>query len=338
MPGGACVQVALAKATDWDTPALFATAKLWPILSEDISNQIELLENQELGGCVEMGASDSGVQSVTGTVTRYLHYEGDELALAVGLGATAFTSPGPPTVLDITRQGDLTGLGITLWFDLGVSIWKVDVAKVENIAISGSQSDGYVQVVYTIMGDAMPFNEAEDFSTLTEPALEVNNFVLFRHLQYGINAVSAGSIDPVTTDKQLIEAFDISIANGLEFDFRNQVISEEPDRTAFGTVTGSITIGKYEDNDRVSEYQNQTKVKQLWQFLGATGGANGDYIMRIQSPAGVLTAPSTPVVPGPGRVPMDYTWQGERAVSVPSGMLAVDTAIQIDGVSADPLA
>ena len=151
MPGGACVQMAITKATDWDTPGLFANAKLWPILSEDLSNQIELLENQELGGCVEMGAADSGVQIVRGTVTRYLHYEGDELAIVVGMGKTAFVTPGPPTVLTITRVGDLTGLGVTLWLDLGVSIWKVDVAKVNVLNISGDATGGRMEITYEVI-------------------------------------------------------------------------------------------------------------------------------------------------------------------------------------------
>ncbi|MHC5034286.1 MAG: phage tail tube protein [Planctomycetota bacterium] len=331
MPGGACVQFAIAKATDWNTPAVFANANLWPIVSEDLSEQIELIENNELGGCVEPGPSASGTHLVTGTVTRYLHYAGDELALAVGMGGTSFVG-GTPNVLTINRVGDLNGLGVTLWIDKGVSTWRVDVAKVDVINISGGVGTGRMMVTYTIIGYAYPYNETVDWGTISQPAAEVNNHVLFRHLQYGINGQGDAAIS-FPADAVLLESMDLNITNALSADFRNQEYSEEPDRDGWGMVTGSITLGKYTSNTQVADYYNSAKVKQTWLFTGS-----GDYAFQVNSPGAVLTAPSTPVVGGPGRVGHDYTWQGERATAIPGGMSANDTEMVLNGIAADPLA
>jgi len=330
MPGGACTQMAIVRATDWATPGLFTNADLWPILSEDISNEIEQLQNDELGGCVEPGPADSGNQIVRGSITRYLHYEGDELALAVGLGSTSFV-PGSPNVLTLTRQGDLTGLGITLFIDKGISVWKVDVAKVDQVSIAGTASDGRVMVTYTIIGSAMPYSGSDDFSTLTEPAAAQYNYVLFRHLQYMINGETDAALDP-GSDLQKLNGFNLDMTNALAEDFRAAVTSEEPDRDGWGLVTGGVTIGKYTSNDRVAQFAAQTRVKQQWLFTGS-----GSYQMEINSPSAVLTE-ATPQIPGPGRIPHDYSWNGQRAVAVPSGMDAVDTHMVLDGVAADPLA
>lgn len=330
MTSGACTQVAIVRATDWATPGVFASAVLYPIISEDLTLDIEQLANDELGGCVEPGHFDDGTRLVNGSITRYLHYEGDELMLALALGATSFAA-GSPNVLDILRSPSLVGQAITLFLDKGVGIWQVSVAKITSVQVESSNANGRAMVTYGIMGKAYSFGGADDFSTLSEPAAAVENYVLHRHLQYGINLETDGAIS-FPTSQQKLASTTVTIDNGLTEDFRSEADTEEPTRDGFGLVTGAVEVGKYEDDNRVANYQSADDVKQLWEWTG-----EGDYVFRLKSPSARMSQ-ANPAIAGPGRVPLNYDFAGNRSTVVPPGMEATDTHMVLEGVTADPLA
>lgn len=324
---------AIQKATTWGTLVDATTGDLFPVDSESLTSDTERLPNNELNDTVLMSPGASGKETVGGAITRKLHYQGDHVPLAIGLGTA-----GNPAQVGTTSfythtlipAGTLEGLFLSLFSDRENSTVEIDSAKVDSFTIRGDESSGRVMIVYNMVGRDYDNSGNLTWASATEASEAALNYVNFAHGTFQYAASQGSAVDTAIYPS----AFEVTFANSLErfWSAENYPNIDEPVRNGFGLVSGSMTFPHDEANPWNASKLSQTPITMSWDF------ASGDYSFNIDLPYVVVTGPTSPTTSGPGRQGLTMGFTTEKAASSPTGMgSTLPHIVNVNADSANPL-
>lgn len=326
--------LSLAKGATWGTlPSDPTTDGLYPFLALDIQKKVESIPNEAKNDTAMRQQSDAGVTRVDGSFSRYAHYQGSELPLALTLGTA-----GAPTQVGTTSyythrllvNKSLQGIFGAAFVDLETNIEEFDSLKFNAVTISGDRGSGRVTTSYEVMGRDLDTAGNITWASITENANALNNHVLWNHLLFYENDNSGGDVTSETAIN--LQSFSIRFANNCSEHFTNAGLRLEPVRSNFLDVTGSFTLDTYENTNLVADITARTLKKIAWVFT------SGSYAFKIFVPACRFEG-NLPSVSGPGRIPQTINFVAEKVASNPTGMSSTMPYLDvISQDSADPLA
>lgn len=318
-----------AKASSWATVASDPTTDAWHgVNTVGVKPTRELAENDEIGYTALRRAAAAGIEAAGGPIERNLHYEGDDLLLALAMGtAGTATQVGTTTAYTntYTMNRSLEGLFASFWFDVGgVETWELDTAKVVSVTISASADDPFVTVTYELIGhDFSDLADAITWASVTESSNERENYALFGHLTALLNDSSGGALT-AGVDDIYISGFEVTIERNVE-EFRTTrrwPNVDEPIINDFAAVSGSLTLETFDtDNDQhVQDVLSKTVKKMALQFSNGDAGGGNPYELFFNVPAMKWDGEVPDPIPGPGRHTWELAWVAEDISSAPTGM------------------
>ncbi len=327
------LRCAIAKAATWGTIVADPTTDaMFPLESYSVKKSVDLIANPEKNDTPMRSTAAAGVSRVDGSLGRVLHYQGDEVALALAMGTA-----GAPVQVGTTAyythsllaKSSLQGLFASLFTDLETNTEEVDSAKFNGWTISGAQADR-VKIAYPIMGREMDIAGNMAFGSATENANAKDNHVLFSQLLFYINDNTAGDVTAGTAVD--LSGFSVQQNNNLVEHFTTAGLRKELVRGGPHEVTGSFAIDTYEDTTRVADIVNFTLKKAAFVFT------SGSYAFKLFIPGLRLTG-DLPEVSDFGRIPQALNFVSEKVSSNPTGMTSTMPYIQVvSQLSTDPLA
>jgi len=334
---GRQLRCGIAKGTTWGT--IVDPTVLYPLTGETVVASRSRMTNNELGAQGPQ-QGEPGPESVTGSLTRYLHYQGDLLPLALGMGTA-----GTPTQVGASGDWDhtiaigaLDGIFGSLALDKDQSQYEVDSFKVDQITIEG-QSDGYMTVSYDIIGRDMDIAGDAAFGSMSENANSTLNFVPFGE---GTFRIAAQGSDP--SQAYNINQFSLTIARGLAVKNPSQANWPNIDEPGHGfrEITFSVTFGTYqtgsaEAHGELSNILDHTLRTGAFEFDGPTGDSNAQQFY-INLPM-FFWEGDLPSLDGPDVTEVTLNGRCEVAASNPTGMDDTDVHFNVrNQESSDPLA
>lgn len=310
---GESLRCAVAAQADWDGAApSFGANNLFPLSGESVEHMTELLNNPELGGHSLAGQRETGTQHVQGDLRRVLHYEGDEFMMARAFGTDTFASGGTAVnthTLTMKAEPD-TAFGFAL--DKGHADWVVAAAIPTGFSLS--VQDGRVMVSYPIIGKSLDQNGSVTWGSVSEPTNAVMNHVLFRHGRCWIDDSSGSALSSSAEITDLWQDFTLNFTTGKAVLFQNGLYTVLPTRTGRKAWTGTITLGRHTDDNRVDDIIAKTLKKMRWVFTAASGG----YVWEFHH-VGVRIESGIPGTDGEGRRTQTVNFSCERVNSNPTG-------------------
>ena len=312
------------KGATWGTqPSDPTTNALFPFVTLDMQKTVESLPNEAKNDTAMRQASDEGVSRVEGSFSRYAHYQGSELPLALTLGTAGVPAQIGSTdyyVHRFTVNKSLQGVFGAAFVDLETNIEEFDSLKFNSVTIAGDRGSGRVTTSYEVMGRDVNTGGDITWGNLTENADAVNNHVLWNHLLFYENDQSAGAVTGGTAIN--LQSFSITFANNCAEHFTNAGKRLEPVRSNYLDVTGSFTLDTYEDTTLVADITARTLKKLGFVFT------SGSYAFKIFVPACRFSG-SLPGVSDAGRISQTIAFTAEKCSSNPTDMLSTMPYIDI---------
>lgn len=311
-----------------------------PLLTFTVEPTVNYILDESLTGKAYRNQSQKGAITAEGSMTGYMRYDGLEIDIAMVMGRastpTQVVAGGAPNAYYTDyRLGDsLESYMITLAIDKQVSIEEFDSLKYNGLTISG-EAGNRLAFDFQMLGRAVAQDTGTNasLSAVTEPLPRI--YMLFEHCKFLMNTASgiglAAGVDDVYP-----ASFSISIVNNLAGDLtsENDPYVDEPLRSTFGDITGTLTIPKFKDLTSRNAFIDGTVMKMAIKIVSTTqivAAGNGPYYYEFNMyfPNIVITeAPRG--VDGPGNVPGTFNFRAERASSAPNGMDGVGNRTDSD--------
>jgi len=299
---GARTKCGWGKETAWGIAV--ACTELVPFLSEDFTEQIEILKDEYHHG----GATLKNYQPSSRSINGKLVVEGVYDRIAgdpIGVGALLATAVGSavwkvtPGMVQFEPPIDLARYA-TLAFEKQVSVWEIQGAKCKGFEISGN-AQGKIQFSFDFIGrkllrtgDVGIVNSTTTFNNLTpteNPTLMAFDHLICRFGDLGSPLAAANQIN--------ISSFTFSVNNMLtdpEFatpkSGEDPLYTLEPIRVAKREVSLKLTIPRYESDAVFSAFKGNTAKQCDLKFTSGTDQFNIFLPnLRIDEPAAPVSGP-----------------------------------------------
>ena len=327
------------KAAAWGTAVDVDSAdNLLPLISESLMvDQMQIDDNSLVGSSFRRNP-DKGAVGISGAVETYLKYDGLELDIAMVMGRsgtpTKRGSVPPAYYNDYSIKDDLETYFTTLVIDKQVAIDEFDSVKYGGMTISGDAGDR-LKISFDLI--ARKFNNASVINTgvsaITEPL--PRKYVLFEDCRFLMNANASAALAS-GVDDVYPSAFSITINNNMSGDLtaENDPYVDEPLRSGFGDISGTITIPKYKDTVSVDAMIAGTTMKMAIRCISSTQictPGNGAYYYEFSMLLPSIKITEAPrEVGGEGNIPGTFSFTAHTPDSAPDGMDGAGSALTAD--------
>lgn len=352
---GTQVKAALKKASAWGTAvAAGAGDGFYVTAPADPVPEREMVPSEPAGVAAPPEIDFGNSPAITADILADLHYEGNDVPLALGMGTagapstSASGSTGRDYILDILD--DLTGLYGTYVTRRGVSgeIWENPSLKVLGFELAG-EAGAPVTLALKNARNALVrtsvVNTTGTFASVTYP--DRVNRVMFNQCVALINR-DTGAALASPGDRINISGFNLAFTRPLEGDQvcdGNDFITE-PDPTGLIEVKLTLDRPQYETSDTfVEDFLAATnaakfRYKASLEFTGALIDGSVFYKFKLQLPHLHLDVPQSQTE-GPGKIAESLTFSALTRPTAPSGMTGITQQFRITGTNTrttDPLA
>jgi len=296
-----------------------------------INQSINYIQDNSLTGKAYRQQSDRGAITVAGTMDAIMRYDGLDLDIAMTMGRASSPTKiagTPPAYYNDYRLGDsLEGYMITMAIDKQVTIHEFDSLKYNGMTISGDAGDR-LKVSFDLIGRAQLNSDSgsivnTSLAAATDPL--PREYILFEDVKFLMKSASDTAM-AYGVDDVYPASFSVSVSNNLAGDLtsENDPYVDEPLRSDFGDISGTLTIPKYKDTNTENAFLNGTAMKLAIKCISSTQiVAPGDgpyyYEFNMYFPNIVITEANRDIG-GPGNIPGTFNFMAERATTAPDGM------------------
>lgn len=315
-------------ASTWGTAVEVAAGDGIPFLSEGLTPDITLVDNNRLTGTPFQGEGTKGTERYQGPISVDVDAETIHRMLAVLMGHATNSQQGGEEAYEHTlyMNESLEGVMATIVFGQESEfVREFTTAKFDSVEFTCSP-DSNLQATFQAAAQGRNDNEGAGTNTLTtwgtitDPSN--SNIFTWNDLVVRINDQSAGAL--ASGDQIYISELSLSINNQLKLDrFTTQYapLISEPKRNGFVLVEGSITLDEIDTTTALalmSDAQDKTVKKMDWVFTGGSASASYDYTMTFEF-AGLQFLPIDDAVDGPEIPDLTLPFRAVLASSNPTG-------------------
>jgi len=321
------------KSTTWGTPVAAGANDGFEYVTEGLTPDSQFIPDVSLTGRASKLFGDKGNEFHSGDVEMDVRYEGIERFFAMAMG----TAGAPSQVASDNAykhvfkiNDDKEGLHGTLVFNKQVGVWEYTTAKVGGFNLS-IKNGTRLRAKFPMIPQGLNINTGAGTNTnatvanITMPSNR--DFALFSQMVVKINAHDGGAL--ANADLVYLSEFEVSLDNSYPTDdvtTRYGYLIDEPIQDGFTMVTGKIAFSKYFDgtggNDALlSAMLSKARKKMTVTFTGPIANGTTNFSITLYFPD-VQFSGGDANVGGPGRIPVNLSFEAHRRTAVPTGFPA----------------
>jgi hypothetical protein len=315
----------------WNTPIVLGANNGIEIEKESIATKVEMLENPQLAGRIDLPGADKGNEHESGDMVCHFKFETLETLIAMALGtAGAPAQVGADNAYKHTWKikNDVFGIFGCLALGLQRNTYEYASFKMKGFKLDVDKSMQIAKLTFHLVASQLNINIGSGTNNNTTMASVTMKPGRQRALwqQVAVNLRPQDNTAFAATDAQLIEKFSIEVLRTFkEDDFTTSIpyIIDEPQDNGNLTVKGTFGFSRHDDGNnamnRVTDMLSKAQNKCLISFVGptvlgvgATNWSSSFYLNGLQIDNG------KPNLPGPGLTPFTVAWEAHNVVAAPT--------------------